>query len=598
MSLYLSQLISPQTTAYFRTALLQALQGIGYVTQGAPTNQIQGTGTVTPSGPALQASAVVVAISTSGNVGTGVFKYSLDGGVTFSSTITIPSGATSSTGSYLIAAVGVTLTFTNGTYYTPNNTAYFISGETYSFSTFVPTFPVSNWEPGAPSFSLIQSDAQALADFSLTQAQVAAGGLTQSWISPPAFGPPPDGWLDLLSQNNYNRARIQGSSTSGIVQLSNSGSAAQTISAGGLLLQTAGGQQFTNTTGGNLPAKSGSTAGTLNITVQAVSPGAGYNNVPTAYAPLIPGGNYLTTLVSPSLPGVTVTNPINSTPTCIHTGTGVASITFTGTAAYPGSVIFQITLGGALGTSTYSYSLDGGNTYTTAGVTVSSGVTLFTGMQVGFPSGTYATGDTYAFSTGWITSYGSDTQTSVSLATADQNQWTQLAPSSPAGTYSNWALAASAEVVEVFVTQSLTVPGQVNLLLLGQNNGPVSTTAVAAVQNYVQPRLGINDSVLTASVIQVTVPVAAGSGGTISIHTAQATTVYAGIAAALFSLQESIEPGGTVFQSAVIAAIQGVPGVIDIVEPLWINGSINNVPLATNETVSLTPPPSSSYSLN
>ena len=219
-------------------------------------------------------------------------------------------------------------------------------------------------------------------------------------------------------------------------------------------------------------------------------------------------------------------------------------------------------------------------------------------MTVSFPAGTYVVSDTYSFSTGWITSFGSDTQSSLSLATSDQNQWTQLAPSSPAGTYKNWALAASSEVTQVFVTQSATVPGQVNLLLVGQNNGPVSTTAITNVTNYILPRLGICDSIIVASVIQVEVDVTAGVGGTIVIHTAQQTAVYSGVAAALFALQESIAPGGTVFLNAVVAAIQDVQGVISVENPIDLNLSAADVPLLPNEVAYIKPPPTGAYTLS
>lgn len=591
MSLQLNQLIQPQGVQYWTQQLINALQGIGYVTQSAPTPQIQGTGTVSPSGPATQAAGVVVGISTSGNVGTGYFQYSTDNGVTFSGALLIPAGSSGSSGSYLIAAIGVTLTFTNGTYFTPGNTSYFIAGEQYNFSTSVPTFPVTNWEPGSVAWSLIQSDAQALADLSLTQAQVAAGGFTQSWITPPTFGPPPDGYCDLLSQNIYNRQRIQGGSTTGLVVLSNAGST-QTISVGQLLIASATGQQFTNTTGGSLTG-----GGTLTITIQAVQSGAGYNDIPT-YDPnnLIPGGNYITNLISPLLPGVSVSNPINSGPTVVHAGTGPTGVTFTGTATSAFNIIFAINSTGSVGTSTYSYSLDSGNTFIFVGVTASTGITL-NGMVVGFSAGTYVEGDTYSASTGWITTYGSNTQSSLSLATADQNQWTQLAPSSPSGTYSNWAISASPEVVECFVSASLNVPGGVNLVLVGQNNGPVSLSAVAAVTAYVQARLGINDSVSVASVIPVIASVTATNAG-IQIHSAQAASVYAGISAALFKLQSSIPPGNELFLDEVEVAIVQVPGVIQIVPgTLELNGIAANIPLNPNEVVSILAPPSSSYSL-
>ncbi len=595
--IYLSQLIQPQGVDYWKQALLQSLQGIGFLVQASPDGQIVGTGTVTPTGPATQAASVVIQITTDGDVGGGDFEYSLDGGATFSPPIPIPSGATTNSGSYFIPQIGVTITFANGTYLSPNQAHYFVADETYSFDTSVPTFPVSNWEPIAPSYNLILADAIALADSSVTQAQVTAGGLTQSWISPPPWGAPPDGYCDILSQNFYNRQRGKGAYTTGIEVLSNSGTAAQTITPQSMLLKSATGQQFTNLTGGTLPAASGGNAGTLAIVVEAIDIGASFNNIPT-YIPsaLFPGGNYLTTIVSPTLPGVTAKNPLNSSPTCVHTGTGPASINFTGTPTADFAIIFRLTKAGTVGTSTYSSSLDGGNTFTPQGATSGSGQSI-NGMTVGFPAGTYIDGDTYAFSTGWITDYGADTQTSLSLATADQNQWTELAPSSPEGTYKNWAKAASPEVVDVFVASSPTVPGQVDLLLVGQNNGPVSIAAIAAVTNYIVPRLGINDSISVASVIPITAAVAAGGGGTINIHTSQAVQVYAGVSAALFKLQESIPPGGKLFHSAVLAAIQDVPGVIEVVDPLNINGSTNDLPLLPDEVVSIKPPPSISYTL-
>lgn len=595
MSLYLSQLVQPQGVDYWRNYLLQALQGIGLVTQAASTPQILGTGTVTVSGPAIQDSSVVVEITTSGQVGTGQFEYSTDGGVTFGGPYTIPAGATTGSGNFYIAALGITLTFQNGSFVNPGvgPNDYFVAGETYSLDTFTPTFPISNWAAIAPSWNLIKSDAQALADLNLTETQVAYGGFTQSWITPdPSLGPPPDGYCDILSQNFYNRFRIQGLATQGTVVVANSGGVSQTINARGMLFASATGQQFTNTNGGTVSAH-----GTLSLTIEAVTASSSYNSIPT-YDPagLIPGGNYLTSIVSPTIPGLSVTNPINSTPACIHTGTGPASIGFTGTATEAFSVIFRITKAGALGTSTYAYSLDGGNIFTDEGATTGSGVAL-NGMTVSFSAGTYVFGDTYSFSTGWITRYGSDTQTSLSLATADQNQWAELSPASkPEGAIENWAKTASPEVVDVFVTQSQTVPGQLNVLLIGPNNGPVSNAAIAAVTSYITPRLAINDSVLVMSVFQVPISVTVqDDGGTILYHQAQQAQVFAGVAAALSKLQATIPPGGIVFNSAVLTAIERVAGVISVEPPLWLNGAQQDIPLIQNAVALIKLPPTNSY---
>lgn len=597
--LSLTQLIQPLPQPYWRSQLLTSLQGVGGIAQTAPlTNYVQGTGTITPSGPATVAASVVVVITTSGEPGTGAFEYSLDNGVTLSGAITMPAGSSNTSGSYLIQQIGVTLTFTTGSYVSPGQTYTFVAGEQYAFPTYVPTFPVTNWEAIAPSNGLITADSTALTDMDLTQAQIAAGGLTQSWITPPPWGPPPDGYCDLLSQNFYNRPRIQGAKTTGLVTLLNAGTASRIITVGEMVFATATGQQFTNSTAGTVAGG----GGTLVLTAQASAVGASFNNVPTLPISPIPGGNYITTIVTPTLAGVSVSNPINSAPSCLHTGTGPGSITFTGTANQAANVIFLITLNGTLGTSTYSYSLDGGNTYLSAGVTTATGVTLFGAMQVSFPTGTYVAGDTYEFSTGWIVSFGADPQSSASLATADQNQWSQLAPSSPAGTYQNWALAATAEVTSSFVTQSVTVPGQVNLLLIGQNNGPVSISGIAAVQAYVQARLGINDSVLTSTITPVPVVVTASSSG-IQIHSSQAASVYAGVTAALYKLQISTPPGGTapnhvLAYDAVLAAIEDVPGVIEVAPgTLKLNGGTSDIPLQPSWVPAIVPPPQTSYTL-
>jgi hypothetical protein len=63
-----------------------------------------GTGSITITGtPAAAYTKIIVKIVTAGELGTGVFQYSLDGGVTFSGNVTIPGGAT-----YVLSTTGAT----------------------------------------------------------------------------------------------------------------------------------------------------------------------------------------------------------------------------------------------------------------------------------------------------------------------------------------------------------------------------------------------------------------------------------------------------------------------------------------------------------
>jgi hypothetical protein len=95
-----------------------------------PTRIGTSTGTITVAGTAADSYAVKVKIIASGTLGAGTFQYSLDGGRTYSPTITIPSG-----GTYALASTGLTLTFVPGA-----GAAYYDVGDVHAFSTTAASF--------------------------------------------------------------------------------------------------------------------------------------------------------------------------------------------------------------------------------------------------------------------------------------------------------------------------------------------------------------------------------------------------------------------------------------------------------------------------
>src|ERR1700674_1518279 len=101
MPLTYAQLVAPPTLAQVRAQVLSSLQGVGFVVKTGT-----GTGQVTASGQGTGTFSVVVKIVTAGELGSGVFQYSTDGGVTYSGNVTIPSGAT-----YSVGATGAVVTF-------------------------------------------------------------------------------------------------------------------------------------------------------------------------------------------------------------------------------------------------------------------------------------------------------------------------------------------------------------------------------------------------------------------------------------------------------------------------------------------------------
>src|ERR1700737_4153275 len=257
MALTLTQLLAAPTVDQWRTLLLGALQGLSPVVAGgtAAGNVISGTGSITLSGtPGAAYPKSIIKIVTAGELGTGAFQYSLDGGVTYSSTVPIPSApGTSAPGGPGAAA---------------------------------PSLQVTVWTASGALRQLVEIEAQSLASLSPQQAALAAAGLTTS-----ATG----SWAVLLAKQFYGLDPFPAAATAGQVTITDAQSAGPfTITAGQMTFASTGGLLYTNTSGGTLTK-----GGTLNLQVQALTPGAAYNV----------GNGTITTIAGGTLPGVTVNNP-------------------------------------------------------------------------------------------------------------------------------------------------------------------------------------------------------------------------------------------------------------------------------------------------
>ena len=599
MALSFTQLVSPLNQASWVQYLLSALQGIGPIIQSPATGnggQLQGTGTILVQGPASAALSVVILIAPSsgydgnynGNADSATpayFQYSLDGGQTFLPSTQISVAQANGTFTYAIPGTSLSVTFQDGSYTTAASGGFsFVVGETYAFTTFTPTFPVTNWAAIGVGNSLVQTDAQALSDLNLLVAQAIAGGFTQSWLNPPVVNgvptPPPDGWLDLLAQNFYNLNRESGLQTQGVGVLTAAANAGPyTILPGQLIASSANGLfNFTNITGGSLGQ-----GGTLQVTWQATDPGSAYNQV-MSYG-IGPSAFWLTSLLTP-LAGVTLTNPLQSSPTVSFAGSGSGTCAVTSGSGGPANNytgIIKVLQAGAVGTATLAYSLNGGATYSTP-ETLESSVALGASNMTASFSGTFDAGDTFSFSSNWITQFGQDEQSSVSLAAQCQAQWATLAPNAPNGQYVVWAIAASPEVLGALVIADPVVPGQIDLTVFGYMSAapsPVSAAAISAVQAYVTDRLGLCLSVLTSTVDLVTVETSAAY---IICKSAYRSTVQSAIQQLFNTYAATIPLNGLVELSEIAALIQQAPGVtgIDPLSSLALTAHDNSGPIPVN----------------
>jgi uncharacterized phage protein gp47/JayE len=148
-------------------------------------------------------------------------------------------------------------------------------------------FPVTSWRAGGVARTLVEIDAQALADFTALRVSIAKGGLLHA-----ASGD----WLTLLAAEVYAIARNPAVQTKGTVRLTASAEAGPyTVTPGQLRFASTSGLRYQSANLGNLTLAKG---GTLDVPVAAESPGAAYN---------VANGT-ITTLATP-LPGVTCNNP-------------------------------------------------------------------------------------------------------------------------------------------------------------------------------------------------------------------------------------------------------------------------------------------------
>lgn len=118
--------------------LIYAVRATGDIqgTVGTVTKQGTGTGSVSVSGSPLDAYQARIEITRSGRLNSAAFRYSLDGGYTFSGEATVPQ-----TGQYQIPGTGLTLTFTEGVSEPENS---FLKGDAYTFETTAPRASVSS----------------------------------------------------------------------------------------------------------------------------------------------------------------------------------------------------------------------------------------------------------------------------------------------------------------------------------------------------------------------------------------------------------------------------------------------------------------------
>jgi phage-related baseplate assembly protein len=182
----------------------------------------------------------------------------------------------------------------------------------------------------------------------------------------------------------------------------------------------------------------------------------------------------------------------------------------------------------------------------------------------------------------WITQAGADEEPDATLRQRCKARWPELGTGATGLVYRKWALEASTEVTRVSALENpVTSDGIVTLWLAGAN-GPVGSGAVAAVNDYVQPRRPLTVRVDVASAAGRNVDVDA----TLYVQAAYANeeTVAGQVAAALTAFGAGLAIGATVYRSALVELLMGVNGATNVV----LTSPATDVILDANEIATFT----------
>lgn len=151
-------------------------------------------------------------------------------------------------------------------------------------------------------------------------------------------------------------------------------------------------------------------------------------------------------------------------------------------------IILEVLAGGALGTATFRYSVDGGNSYTPAIATPGAGIYALSGLGIYVTlAGTFVAGDTYAFTSTAASYSTSDATSALTALLADSREWGFVhivgAPSSAANA------ATLAGVVDTSMTSAETQFRYVFAVVECPSDGITDATIIAAFESFASTRI-------------------------------------------------------------------------------------------------------------
>lgn len=295
-------------------------------------------------------------------------------------------------------------------------------------------------------------------------------------------------------------------------------------------------------------------------------------------------------LVTASYPGVVVTNPAPTFSPVAHAGTGLGTITPSGTpTSPPHAVAIRIITQGLAATAGWQYAIDGGTwsaTQVAASLLIGSGITVTLADNSGSPS--FLLTEVYYFTTPGsdIVQVGADIETPQALGARcrglipviafPQDTSGRWIPTSPtASGYETLVRNANANVRVVLVTPDGTINNKVSIVVAGNGGAPLASVDVANMAQFLASYSMLTDapSVSTSTGRAITfggLTVICKSTSLVSAQTTltQRLQTYLGGLDPLTPI--SINP--LIDYDYVLALVRTTPGVTKVNGTLTING--------------------------
>jgi len=204
-------------------------------------------------------------------------------------------------------------------------------------------------------------------------------------------------------------------------------------------------------------------------------------------------------MITSNYAGVTASNPAPPFSPVAHAGTGLGTITPSGTpTSPPHSVAIRIVTSGVAGVAGWQYAIDGAAwsaTQTSSSLLIGDGITVTLADNSGNPS--FLLNEVYYFTTPGsdITQVGADVETPQALGARcrglipaiafpqDSNgRWIPISPT--ASGYETLVRNANANVRIVLVAPDGTVNNKVNIVIAGNGGAPLASVDVANMQQF------------------------------------------------------------------------------------------------------------------